>query len=119
MRKYEIDFYDKRNGATSPIDTVEAPAGYTAEQYIEDCKKNADKDWNDMLAEGEVTVIDLCQETEGNVEVGMTYSDPEGEWKVTEVNGDKITIVNIQDGNPSKGVEGCVSREEALYYLTQ
>lgn len=57
--KYEIDFHDYKNGATSPIDTVEAPVGYTAEEYIEDCKHGADKEWNEMLASGEVIVIPI------------------------------------------------------------
>ena len=57
--KYQIDFTDYRNGATSSIDIVWAPAGYTAEEYIEDCKYYADKEWNEMLANGKVTVIPI------------------------------------------------------------
>lgn len=55
--KYQIDFYDYSNGATSPIDTVDAQEGYTAEQYIADCEKNANEDWREMLRGGEVIVI--------------------------------------------------------------
>ena len=54
--KYCVEYYDPRNGATSPIDNVEAPDGYTAEQYIKDCEKNADQDWVDMLHNGIVTL---------------------------------------------------------------
>ena len=34
MKKYEVNFTDSRNGATSPIDNIEAADNYTAEQYI-------------------------------------------------------------------------------------
>lgn len=54
--KYEVNFHDYETGATSPIDNVEAPEGYTAKQYIRDCKANADDDWNEMLKLGEVTL---------------------------------------------------------------
>jgi len=60
--KYQIEFYDPSNGATSPIDTVEAPEGYTAKDYIRDCRKNADKSWNEMLKSGTVTVIPLDED---------------------------------------------------------
>lgn len=56
MMKYTVEFKDYRNGATSAIDTIEAQEGYTAEQYIEDCRKNADQDWIEMLENGEVTI---------------------------------------------------------------
>ena len=52
--KYQVEFYDYNNGATSPIDTIEAPEDYTAEQYIKDCKENADPEWSEMLENGEV-----------------------------------------------------------------
>ena len=57
MTKYEVDFYDYTNGATSPIDTIEAPEGYTAEDYIRDCESNADQEWVDMLKNGDVTLV--------------------------------------------------------------
>lgn len=52
--KYEVNFHDYETGATSPIDNIEAPEGYTARQYIKDCKANADDEWNQMLKNGEV-----------------------------------------------------------------
>ena len=55
--KYEVDFHDFNNGATSAIDTISAPADYTAEQYLADCAENADGEWNQMLANGEVTLV--------------------------------------------------------------
>lgn len=57
--KYMVNFYDPETGATSPIDNIEESAGYTAEQYIEDCKSNADDDWNAMLASGTVTLVEV------------------------------------------------------------
>lgn len=59
MKKYEVNFTDYETGATSPIDTVIKPEGYTAEQYIKDCKENADDDWNAMLTGGTVTLIEI------------------------------------------------------------
>lgn len=50
--------------------------------------------------------------------VGMTYSDPEGEWEITEIDGTEVTIKCIQEGNLNEGREFGVSLEEAEYYLT-
>jgi len=55
--KYEVDFTDSRTGATSPIDTVVAPEGYTAEQYLNDCRENGDQAWIDMLEQGTVKLV--------------------------------------------------------------
>lgn len=60
--KYQVDFLDYSTGATSPIDTITAPEGYTPEMYIEDCKKNADDDWNEMLTGGKVTLTEITME---------------------------------------------------------
>lgn len=60
MRKYEIDYTDPETGATSPIDTQYADEGYTAEQYIADCERNADEDWCEMLRNGTVEVIEIA-----------------------------------------------------------
>jgi hypothetical protein len=57
--RYQVDFYDYSNGATSPIDTIEAPEGYTAEDYIRDCQENADDAWNEMLASGKVELVKI------------------------------------------------------------
>lgn len=40
MRKYQVDFYDKTNGATSEIDVIEVEEGYTPQDYIDDCDSN-------------------------------------------------------------------------------
>lgn len=50
--KYEVNLF--RNGATSPIDVIEAPAGYTPEQYAQDCRENADAEWIEMIESGEI-----------------------------------------------------------------
>lgn len=54
---YEVDL--KVNGVTSAIDTITAPEGYTAEDYISACERNADDDWNAMLADGEVILMEV------------------------------------------------------------
>lgn len=54
--KYEVNYIDSTTGAISAIDLVEAPKGYTAEQYIADCDANADAEWCEMLHKGEVVL---------------------------------------------------------------
>lgn len=58
--KYEIDFTD-RNGATSAIDTVHENPGFTAEEYVEACRKYADQEWVDMLESGTVSVLNVTE----------------------------------------------------------
>ena len=53
--KYQINL----NG--SPIDTVKAPVGYTAEDYIEGCRKNADPEWCEMIDHGTITVDNVTE----------------------------------------------------------
>lgn len=55
--KYEVDFYDYENGATSPIDTIEIKdeANYTPEDYIKDCIENGCDE--EMFSHGEVIFI--------------------------------------------------------------
>lgn len=52
-------FFDYEIGATSPIDTIEQKEGYTADQYVEYCKKYADDDYYKMLENGKITLIPL------------------------------------------------------------
>ncbi len=59
MKRYQVDFKDDVTGATSAIDTVVKPDGYTADQYIKDCKEYADDEWNDMLTRGTVTITEI------------------------------------------------------------
>ena len=59
MKKYQVNFTDYRNGATSAIDVIEAKDGYTAENYIDDCNCYADQEWCDMLKEGKITLDEL------------------------------------------------------------
>lgn len=53
---YEVNYKDPNTGAISPIDTIIAPIGYTAEDYIKDCRDNADPDWCEFLDSGEVII---------------------------------------------------------------
>lgn len=59
MKQYEVDYTDHTTGATSPIDTIQAPDGYTAADYIEDCEKNAGPDYIEMLKNGDIELIEL------------------------------------------------------------
>lgn len=56
--KYEVDIYEYKNGAETPIDIVEVnDEAYTAEDYINDCDySGADEEWLNMLRENEVRV---------------------------------------------------------------
>lgn len=40
MKKILVEFYDYRNGATSPIDNIIVPDDYTPKHYIDDCENN-------------------------------------------------------------------------------
>lgn len=57
--RYQVDYTDPDTGATSPIDTISARAGYTAVDYIRDCDANADSDLCEMLHRGSVTLQKL------------------------------------------------------------
>ena len=57
--KYEVNFTDNQTGATSPIDVITAPEGYTADDYVRDCKENADPEWCEMLDNGTITLIEV------------------------------------------------------------
>ena len=59
MKKYEVNFTDYETGATSPIDTVIKPDGYTAQAYIDECMDNADDEWVEMLAGGKITLTEV------------------------------------------------------------
>ena len=59
MKQYQVDYTDSRMGATSPIDTITAPEGYTAADYIRDCNENADPEWCEMLKAGSVQLIQI------------------------------------------------------------
>ena len=54
--RYQVNYTDPATGANSPIDTITARAGYTAEDYIRDCDENADSEWCEMLHRGEVSL---------------------------------------------------------------
>lgn len=60
--KYTVEYTDPNTGATSPIDTVTAPVGYTAEAYISDCDRNADREWCEMLHAGTVALVPVEDE---------------------------------------------------------
>lgn len=62
--KYEVSIRYHINGATSAIDTVEAEAGYTADQYLADCRENADEEWNALLAQGDVFLVEIDEDDE-------------------------------------------------------
>lgn len=59
MKKFEVDFYDYRNGATSPIDIIIADDNYTSDDYVRDCEQNADNDWREMLNCGIVILVEV------------------------------------------------------------
>ena len=80
--KYEVNIKYHVNGATSAIDTVEAEAGYTADQYLADCRENADEDWNGLLAQGDVFLVEIDEDDEDD---GWREEYPEYADKVDEI----------------------------------
>ena len=61
MKKYEVNITSYETGATSPIDVIEERNGYTAEDYLNDCKVNADREWLDLLSTGTITLYAIDQ----------------------------------------------------------
>lgn len=59
MKKYQVDYTNYDNRTTSAIDTITAPDDYTAEQYVEDCIKNADTEWAEMVVNGHITLTEV------------------------------------------------------------
>lgn len=59
MKRYIVVYTDQETGARSPIDGVTERDGYTAENYVEDCRDNADREWNEMLAAGIVELEEV------------------------------------------------------------
>ena len=59
MKKYSVYFMPWDRSYLTVIDTIEAPDGYTSEEYEKDCKENADEDWNELFSQGWVTVEEI------------------------------------------------------------
>lgn len=114
MVKYEVLFTDSTTGAKSSIDVIEAIDNYTADDYIKDCKDNADDDWNNMLSNGTVELTpvydavmilmnDRCtkKEAERFIESGTTIYDSIEEY-INEMKRSDCyegeTIENIRAG---------------------
>ena len=74
--KYEVNYIDSETGAESPIDTVWADPGYTAEDYLNECRENAEPEWTEMLEKGEVVLYPV---------EAVTRS-----WKVYGKNGHRL-----------------------------
>ena len=53
---YKIIFNDFEDGDDVVIDIINGPIGYTAEDYIRDCREQMSPRWNDMLDHGTVRV---------------------------------------------------------------
>ena len=57
--KYQVNITYYENGATSATDNIEAPEGYTSEDYIRDCEANADQEWIELLESGQVSLEEV------------------------------------------------------------
>ena len=53
---YKIIFNDFEDGDDVVLDIINGPVGYTAQDYIRDCKEQMSPEWNDMLRHGTVRV---------------------------------------------------------------
>lgn len=57
-QKYEVDFHDFRNGATSAIDSIVETSDYTAEDYLYDLERN-DSEWAEEAKHGEFILVPI------------------------------------------------------------
>lgn len=46
--RYQVNV--RLNGVTSAVDSIVAPEGYSAKDYVRDCNENGDDEWNEMLS---------------------------------------------------------------------
>lgn len=53
---YKIIWKDFEKGDDVVLDIINGPIGYTAQDYIRDCKEQMSPEWNDMLRHGTVRV---------------------------------------------------------------
>ena len=53
---YKIIWKDFEKGDDVVLDIINGPVGYTAQDYIRDCKEQMSPAWNDMLRHGTVRV---------------------------------------------------------------
>ena len=53
---YKIIFRAFESSEDNVIDIINGPIGYTAQDYIRDCKEQMSPEWNDMLDHGTVRV---------------------------------------------------------------
>ena len=53
---YKIIWKDFEKGDDVVLDIINGPVGYTAQDYIRDCKEQMSPEWNDMLDHGTVRV---------------------------------------------------------------
>ena len=53
---YKIIWKDFEKGDDVVLDIINGPIGYTAQDYIRDCREQMSPRWNDMLDHGTVRV---------------------------------------------------------------
>ena len=53
---YKIIFRDFASDEDNVLDIINGPVGYTAQDYIRDCKEQMSTEWNCMLRHGTVRV---------------------------------------------------------------
>lgn len=78
--KYIVNYTDSKTGATSAIDTIVERDGYTAEDYINACKSNADEEWCKMLDEGTVELEPIETEQRTIYVVEKNTNDFDNAW---------------------------------------
>jgi len=62
MKRYQVEFKDYENGATSPIDTIEVEEGYTPADYLEDYKSNCPRGEENFYDNGEISFTDITED---------------------------------------------------------
>lgn len=67
LKKYQVNYYDERNGVKGPIDFITAPDDYTVEDYLEDVIANSSDEeeenwWKETIANGEFSLEEITLE---------------------------------------------------------
>ena len=61
----------------------------------------------------------MIKEDSMELEIGMTYEDPEGIWEIVGFDRGFVDVKQIQEDNVSYGMIFCCPREEVEYYMQE
>lgn len=111
--KYNME-YQKENQKRIPLDVQK--------KYFETVLKPAADAAGEPMNTYIKKAIEMRMEHDGfkakkPLVVGTIYEDPDGIWKVTKIDGDDITIIQIKEGAEDYGVRYGVPLDEVTPFL--